>query len=258
MNDETYKMRRFDMYPDDWLTGTMDLTPEEEAVYLRICLSIYSKGCPIPDNDRWLAGSCRVSTRKWRTLRQALIDKGKITASDGLIYQERCEKEIEKAAKRARVQAESGAKGGRKRAENALKTSRKRDENIWETAEQDMEPNKNNGAGRRGAQASLKPARALPSPSPSPSPTSKKNYAFAGKVIKLTQNDLTTWRNSYSAIPDIRASLQSRDDWLATQPEEVQLKWFVSTSAVMKREHERALVENGHLEESQRGSGVIY
>ena len=256
MNDETYKMRRFDMYPDDWLTGTMDLTPEEEAVYLRICLSIYSKGCPIPDNDRWLAGSCRVSTRKWRTLRQALIDKGKITVSHGLIHQERCEKELEKAAKRARKQAESGAKGGRKRAENAMKTSRKRDEIIWETAKQDMKPNKNNGAGRRGAQASLKPARALPSPSPSP--TSKKNYAFAGKVIKLTQNDLATWQNSYSAIPDIRASLQSRDDWLATQPEDDQRNWFVSTSVVLKREHEGALVEHERERENQHGSGAIY
>ena len=110
------KFRRADFYPDDWLAGAAELTLEQEGAYIRVCALIYSKGQPIPDNERWLAGMCRVSLRKWRALRQHLLDIGKITVQDGLIHQDRCEYELEKAAKRARKCAENGAKGGRKSA----------------------------------------------------------------------------------------------------------------------------------------------
>ena len=110
-------LRRADFYPDDWLAGTTELSLEEEGAYIRVCALIYSKNQPIPDNERWLAGACRVSLRKWTTLRQSLLDAGKITIEDGLIHQHRCEYELEKAAKRARKCAENGAKGGRKSAE---------------------------------------------------------------------------------------------------------------------------------------------
>ncbi len=149
------KLRRTDFYPDDWLAGTVELTLEEEGSYIRICALIYSKGRPIPDNNRWLAGMCRISTRKWRTLRQALIDKEKITISDGLIHQQRCRKELERAAKTARNRAESGSSGGRKTAERRA--------NLLQS--QKTAP--------ANAPATLKLARATPSPSPSTFPKGK-------------------------------------------------------------------------------------
>ncbi len=122
------KPRRADFYPDDWLAGTLELTLEEEGAYIRICALIYSKGQPIPDNDRWLAGMCRVSTRKWRVLRRALIDKNKITITDGLIHQQRCEFELGRAAERSQKQAENVAKRWRKLAESELSGNREIDE----------------------------------------------------------------------------------------------------------------------------------
>ncbi|MFI4985816.1 MAG: YdaU family protein [Alphaproteobacteria bacterium] len=122
-NGEPRKGRRVDLYPDDWIAGTVELSLEEEGAYLRVCMLIYSKGVPIPDNERWLAGMCRVSMRRWRLLRQALVDKGKIAILDGRIHQSRCEFELEKAMIRARKLAENGSKGGRKSSElraNAL------------------------------------------------------------------------------------------------------------------------------------------
>jgi len=107
-----YPLRRFDFYPDDWMNGTSRLTLEEEAAYLRVCLMIYSRGGPIDDDDRWIAGVCRVSLRKWRSLKSGLLEKDKINVGDGLIRQHRCDFELEKAAKRARKHAENGAKGG--------------------------------------------------------------------------------------------------------------------------------------------------
>lgn len=61
--------------------------------------------------------------------------------------------------------------------------------------------------------------------------TEKKNnnYAFSGRVISLTESDLTRWQKSYSAL-DIKSLLQSRDDWLCDQPKAQQSKWFQSTS----------------------------
>lgn len=139
------KLRRADFYPDDWLAGTAELSLEEEGAYIRVCAMIYSKGQPIQDNERWLAGQCRVSRRKWRTLRQRLLDIGKITVRDGLIHQNRCEYELEKGAKRARKCAESGAKGGRKSAE------------VREISANSLEKQETAEA---SAQASLKLARA--------------------------------------------------------------------------------------------------
>ena len=122
------KPRRADFYPDDWLAGTLELTLEEEGAYIRICALVYSKGQAISDNDRWLAGMCRVSTRKWRTLRNSLVAKGKITIENGLIRQERCEFELGKAVERSRKQAENVTKRWRKRAESELKVNRENDE----------------------------------------------------------------------------------------------------------------------------------
>ncbi len=122
------KPRRTDFYADDWLAGTMDLTLEEEGGYIRICALIYSKGGPIPDNDRWLAGMCRVSTRRWRKLRHSLIGKGKITVMDGLIHQQRCEFELNRMAERSQKQAENVAKRWRKSAESEPKVNRENDE----------------------------------------------------------------------------------------------------------------------------------
>ena len=216
------KLRRADFYPDDWLAGTVELTLEEEGAFIRICSLIYSKGRPIPDKDRWLASMCRVSTRRWRTLRQALVDKEKITISDGLIHQERCRKELEKGANIARKRAESGAKGGRKSAEQSAKA----------LADNDT------------GQASGGPAtHARATPSPSPTTSKKEDYAFDGTVIRLNWRDYSRWADAYRAIPDIRALLQSRDDWLATRPEGEQRNWFVSTSNYLAKQNAGALAE---------------
>lgn len=125
---DRHPLRRFDFYPDDWMNGTSRLTLEEEAAYLRVCLLMYSRGGPIEDDDRWIAGVCRVSLRKWRSLKSGLLEKEKIKIEDGMIRQHRCEFEIERAKVRSR-----------KARENALKTPRKRVENSDKNAEMDAE-----------------------------------------------------------------------------------------------------------------------
>ena len=65
-----------------------------------------------------------------------------------------------------------------------------------------------------------------------------KNYAFAGRVIRLTFEDLQRWKRAFSDL-DLMPLLTARDDWLSGQPESDQKRWFPSTSSWLagKQQH---------------------
>jgi len=132
----------------DFVFGTMGLTLEERGAYSIIIDLIHDRGQPVPDDARFMAGILGVSTRKWRTIRDALIGHGKIYEADGFLSNERCDADLAEAQEQARKQVESGAKGGRKRAENALNLQRN-------PSEPQKKPNKINESG----QGTLKPTR---------------------------------------------------------------------------------------------------
>lgn len=68
-------------------------------------------------------------------------------------------------------------------------------------------------------------------------------YAFEGRVIKLKEADFRRWESAYNLV-DIRAALQSRDDWIDGQPSEHRKRWFQSTSNYLARlQQEAAAVE---------------
>lgn len=114
-------------YPVDFIHGTMGLSLEEKGAYSLLLDLIYDRGGPIVDDARYLAGVCGVSVRKWTSLREKLIEAGKIVAVDGALTNSRAEKEIENLAKFFRERAESGAKGGRKSREKVVQTSENSD-----------------------------------------------------------------------------------------------------------------------------------
>lgn len=128
-------------YHSDALAGMMPLTLEERGAYNTLLDMIYDRGGPLIDNERLLAGYMNCSVRRWRQIREQLLDKGKISINrDGLIDNRRARKEIENSSKTHRKLIEAGAKGGRTRAENEKK------------------PNENS----EGEQARLKPASSDP------------------------------------------------------------------------------------------------
>ncbi len=123
-------------YHSDALSGMMPLTLEERGAYQTILDLIYDRGGPIVDNQRLLAGYMNVSTRKYRSVRDSLIAKGKIYHDEnGNLTNDRALKELVQSKLKGRKHAEHGAKGGRK------------------SAEQRKKPNENNEAG----EARLKP-----------------------------------------------------------------------------------------------------
>lgn len=76
------------------------------------------------------------------------------------------------------------------------------------------------------------------------------HYAFFGRVIHLTENDLARWRARYSNIPDIDAELGSLDDWLFGQDEKARKNWFHITSGALNKKHQAgtAKPDDGHME----------
>jgi uncharacterized protein YdaU (DUF1376 family) len=114
-------------FPSDFITGTISLTLEEAGAYSYVIDLIHDRGGAIPDDPQWIARVCGCSTRKWKTIRERLIQAGKITQNDGFISSERAQNDAENGAKEARKFAESGAKGGRKLPEKKAPPSENKD-----------------------------------------------------------------------------------------------------------------------------------
>jgi uncharacterized protein YdaU (DUF1376 family) len=107
------KIRRVDFYPADWLVGTIGLPHEEIAVYVQICMLIYDRGGPIPDDEAWLS---HVAGMHWRTFRKArigLIEKGKIVSENGHVSVRRCSEELQRAFRRVSESRQNGTKGNK-------------------------------------------------------------------------------------------------------------------------------------------------
>lgn len=65
-------------------------------------------------------------------------------------------------------------------------------------------------------------------------------YAFAGSVIRLRPEQFDKWASAYPGL-DLRATLQSRDDWLSTKADAATRKnWFMSTSNHLANLHNQA------------------
>ncbi len=111
----------YKMDPAAWDFGTANLSLEEEAAYLRLVNAMHKHRGPVPDNDRVLSGLFRSSTRKARSLVNALVEAGKIKIEDGFITNERALSDLVHRGFVSVSRSESGAKGGRTRAINAAK-----------------------------------------------------------------------------------------------------------------------------------------
>ncbi|MCJ2022155.1 YdaU family protein [Methylobacterium sp. E-065] len=48
-----------------WNVGTIELTLEQEAAYLRLCHAMYDVGGPVPNSTRFLQSIFRCVKRRW-------------------------------------------------------------------------------------------------------------------------------------------------------------------------------------------------
>lgn len=100
-------------YPRDFIEGTIGLGLELKTAYAFLLDLIYMQGGNLPDEPRYISGLLECSIRKWKSLRQSLIEAGKITVSGEFLTNYRAVSELETLAKLSRKQSEN-ASGPRK------------------------------------------------------------------------------------------------------------------------------------------------
>jgi uncharacterized protein YdaU (DUF1376 family) len=84
----------YSRYPSDFIGGIVGLGLELIGAYTVILDLIYDRGGPIPDDDFWLAGICGCSSRKFRSVKKALLAAEKLYIEDGKIGNRRAVQQI--------------------------------------------------------------------------------------------------------------------------------------------------------------------
>lgn len=256
MKDEDYHWHR--RYHEKAINGYMGLTLEQRGAYTTLLDLMYDRGEPLLDNERLLAGYLNCSLRKYRTIRDQLIEMGKIQKTqNGKLTNSRFEKEREKDAKTSRTRSEAGKQGGKKSGEVRKKTNENND-HYEAKASANSEAKSKHPLSKVEEEKNREEYDSVSSTSLFPeteSPTQKGAYAFCGEVIRLSHDDFEKWELNFSAIPDLRAELQARDDFLKHQPKADQKRWFMSTSSYLKNKNKQALQELRDRPQQQYAAG---
>ncbi len=86
-------------YPRDFIEGTIGMPFEIKCAYRVVLDLIYMQGGELPDDARYISGLLGCSIRKWKTIRNALVEMGKIQVSGEFLTNYRAVSEIETLAK---------------------------------------------------------------------------------------------------------------------------------------------------------------
>ncbi len=147
--------------------------------------------------------------------------EGVITICNYDIYQSECDRDATQSATATRQQRDSGATETRQR--------RDKTEEVEEVKEIKNTP------------------PIVPPLAKSEQEAAKRDYAFSGRVIRLTQADFDAWKSAYHAI-DLRAALMKVDAWLSNKGETD--NWFFRASKWLENDHQRAVQARNALDPS--------
>jgi len=65
-------------YPRDFIEGTIGMPFEIKCAYRVVLDIIYMQGGKLPDDARYISGVLGCSIRKWKSIRQSLLDLDKL------------------------------------------------------------------------------------------------------------------------------------------------------------------------------------
>lgn len=100
-------------YPRDFIEGTIGMPFETKAAYGLVLDLIYMQDGNLPDDPRYISGLLGVSVRKWKSLREALIDAGKIQVNGEFLTNYRAVSELE-TTRKFQVQQAENRRGSKK------------------------------------------------------------------------------------------------------------------------------------------------
>ena len=101
-------MKWYKRDPNAALTGMASLTLEERGAYNTVLDLIYAHDGAVDDNDRFIAGWCRVDVRVWKRIRELLIAEKKLYVNGSTLRNARADWEID-AARHKALQAKDAA-----------------------------------------------------------------------------------------------------------------------------------------------------
>jgi uncharacterized protein YdaU (DUF1376 family) len=97
-------------YPSDWLAGTRGMTAAEMGVYITLIAMMYERAGPVDGKDNAkLARLCGTSASTLRGILDRLISDGKITETDGFLFNRRAELEIKNVMAKSGVARDKAA-----------------------------------------------------------------------------------------------------------------------------------------------------
>lgn len=86
-------------YPRDFIEGTVGMRLELKGAYRLVIDLIYLQGGNLPDDPRYISGLIGCTVRKWKSLRNELIDGGKLFVNGEFLSNERAVSELETSRK---------------------------------------------------------------------------------------------------------------------------------------------------------------
>lgn len=205
------------LYIADYLKDTTHLGALLSGAYLHLIMDYWQNG-KLPSDEGQLARIARVTPHEWRRHRDTL----KALFQEGWKHK-RIDHELAHAVdvsnKRSAVAA---ARQAAIREQEECKDSAIAPANA-DTLHTSHLTKKEKEVGGADAQAD----KVVPI----------RRYVFEGRVVRLEQSDLNRWKQTYQAIPDILAVLQTADDYYSENPPK-DGKWFFPVSRWLQKEHD--------------------
>ncbi|MEH6836041.1 DUF1376 domain-containing protein [Falsihalocynthiibacter arcticus] len=97
-------------FPRDFLEGTVGMPFEEKGAYGIVIDLIYLQDGSLADDSGYISGHLGMSVRKWNSIRERLINRGKLQVNDGIISTKRSDNLMLETRKLRDKNAENGAK----------------------------------------------------------------------------------------------------------------------------------------------------
>lgn len=94
-------------YPRDFIEGTIGMEFEIKCAYRVVLDLIYMQSGKLPDDARYISGLLGCSIRKWKSIRSALIEAGKLQVSGEFLSNYRAVSELESLSKLQEKKAEN-------------------------------------------------------------------------------------------------------------------------------------------------------